>query len=75
MKTFEMKERTVSLIHLYAGFAMCSDGHTSIRVPLTDEQIVQLASDACELAAKILRWEKAHGHADETGSTPSGGKL
>lgn len=54
---------------------MCSDGANTVRVPLTDEQIVQLASDACELAAKILRWEKAHEHAGKIGSTPSGGNL
>lgn len=57
-----------SLIHLYAGFAMCCDGEKTMRVNLTNEQIVQLAADSTELAAKILRWEVEHVRrkADET---------
>lgn len=47
-----------SFLHLYATHAVASDGDKIINVPLTSEQIVQLAADATELAAKILRWEK-----------------
>jgi hypothetical protein len=75
VKTYVLKERNVSLIHLYAGFAICCDGEKTLRVPLTNEQIVQLASDACEQAAKILRWEKDQcaqesPSKDSPGSTP-----
>lgn len=66
---------SIPLIHLYAGFAMCCDGQTTIRVPLTDEQTVQLASDACEQAAKILRWESRHEQSSKDRPTSAGGNL
>lgn len=43
------------LIHLYQGFAMCCDGEKTIKVELTDEQVLRLAAQATELAARILR--------------------
>lgn len=64
---------SIPLIHLYAGFAMCSDGKTTMRVPLTDEQVVQLASDFAEQAAKILRWESQHVRGKTDTPTPDRG--
>lgn len=61
----------ISLVHLYAGYAMCCDGEKTIRVNLTDEQIVQLASEACELAAKILRWGVSCANEKSSTANPS----
>jgi hypothetical protein len=55
LKTYEPKERMSSLIHLYQSFAMACDGEKTLRVELTEEQIIQLAADANELAARILK--------------------
>lgn len=49
-----------AFIHLYPTHAVASDGEKMISVNLTNEQIVQLAADATEMAAKILRWEARH---------------
>ena len=66
MKTYEMKEqKRVSFIHLYPTHAVASDGEQMINVVLTAEQIVQLAADATEMAAKILRWEARHGQSSK----------
>lgn len=59
MKTYTL-EPVTPLIHLYDNFAMCCDGVTTVRVNLTDEQVIRLASAACDQAAKILRREKDH---------------
>lgn len=57
-KTYELTEqKRVSFIHLYPTHAVASDGEKMITVNLTAEQIVQLAADVTEMAAKILRWE------------------
>ena len=58
MTTYELTEhKHVSFIHLYPTHAVASDGEKMITVNLTAEQIVQLAADVTEMAAKILRWE------------------
>jgi hypothetical protein len=64
-KVYELVERQTKkpaikadmspLIHLYGNFAMCSNGAETLRVELTEEQIIQLAADANELAARILK--------------------
>lgn len=84
-KVYELVERQTenpaikadmkSLIHLYAGFAMCCDGEKTMRVNLTDEQIVQLAADACEQAAKILRWGADHEQSGKDRPDAAGGNL
>ena len=62
-KVYELVERQtekpvtkpVILIHLYRNFAMCSDGEKTLRVELTDLQIVRLAAEASRLAHEILK--------------------
>jgi hypothetical protein len=55
VKTYELKERNSPLIHIYDNFAMCSNGAETLRVELTDEQIVQLAAHVTDRAARILK--------------------
>lgn len=66
MKTYELNEqKQASFIHLYPTHAVASDGKTMLSITLTAEQIVQLAADATEMAAKILRWEAQHGQSSK----------
>jgi hypothetical protein len=55
VKTYELKERMSPLIHIYDNFAMCSNGAETLRVELTDEQIIQLAAHVTDRAARILK--------------------
>jgi hypothetical protein len=55
MKTYELREVVSPLIHIYDNFAMCSNGAETLRVELTDEQIVQLAAHVTDRAARILK--------------------
>jgi hypothetical protein len=64
-KVYELVERQTKnpvikaamspLIHIYDNFAMCSNGAETLRVELTEEQIIQLAAEVNKLAARILK--------------------
>jgi len=50
----------VAFVHLYATYAIASDGDKTIRIPLTSEQHVQILADSADIVSRIVRWGACH---------------